>query len=149
MHLSNIAVFLLLPASSAFTTKQRFVNHHRSLSPSSSTTTTLGVSVVSEFLSQSHAQNGTASDKDILLATFETESPQSVGVQALSIQTTTTAADYKQPNKKKKRSRKPKRKHNYAELEDFLKEIPDLDFYTLHSSAVSHLYFDMPINDIT
>jgi hypothetical protein len=42
-----------------------------------------------------------------------------------------------------------KRKHNYSDLKSTLKEDIDVKQFSLHSSAVTHLYVDMPINDIT
>ena len=59
----------------------------------------------------------------------------------------------KQEQQQQKRKRliknKNHRRHDFEKRETFLKEQPDLDFYTLHSSAVSHLHKDMPIDDIT
>jgi hypothetical protein len=93
--------------------------------------TSLGVSVVSELI-----LNKEDSNKKVL-STFETETPESVGMKGPGIQ-----------EPKTKQTRRKKRKHNYSQQKKFLKEEPDLDFYTLHSSAVSHLYKDIPINDI-
>lgn len=93
----------------------------------------LSVSVVSEFLTKD----------EIIEDAFETESPESVGMK--DITTTTTGLP---KSRKAKRRNKAKRKHNFAATQEFRKEKPDTDFYTLHSSAVSHLQKDMPINDI-
>lgn len=79
-----------------------------------------------------------------VLNVFETETPESVGMKGVGIQSTNPATT---PKRRSNRTRS-KRKHNYAQQNRFLKEVPDLDFYTLHSSAVDHLYKDMPINDI-
>lgn len=106
--------------------------------------TALGVSVARDFLESTHKGNnnnnnneGTHSATDAaLMKAFETQSPESFGLDGPGIATT-------------RQSNKNHRRHNFKELAAFLKEDPDLDFYTLHSSAVSHLHKDMPINDIT
>ena len=141
MQLSTHTIAYLLLGLSRSTAFTRPAPH---VQPSCHSSSALHVSVVSEFLaSQSNATSSS------IRATFETESPESVGVKAPGIESSSENEDEKkQKRKKNKKKSKPKRKHNYSELESFLKEIPDLDFYTLHSSAVSHLYLDMPINDI-
>jgi hypothetical protein len=100
----------------------------QSIHPTS--TSALHVSVVSGFLTKDEA------DAKITHA-FETETPASVGMQEIT-----------SPPKSKKGKRRNKRKHNFAATQEFREEKPDTDFYTLHSSAVSHLQKDMPINDI-
>jgi hypothetical protein len=137
IQLKNIA--LLLASATAFTPRT-FQQQ-----PS---TSSLGVSVVSEFIASQAKQQASSTSKSAnddderIQSAFETESPEFFGV--MDTDTETTAEEMEEGRKK----RKPKRKHNYSDLESFLKEVPDLDFYTLHSSAVSHLYIDMPINDI-
>jgi hypothetical protein len=97
----------------------------------SRTTTSLSVSVVSDVIKKN--QYNDASSKQLLDA-FETQTPESVGMGEDVVET--------------KRNSNKKRRHNFKQQETFLKAEPDLDFYTLHSSAVSHLTKDMPINDI-
>jgi hypothetical protein len=97
----------------------------------------LHVSVVSDFLKTNKASSNPAALKDV----FERETPKSVGMEDEGIVQKKTEGRRRNHNKK--------RKHNFAKKETFLKAEPDLDFYTLHSSAVSHLQKDMPINDIT
>jgi hypothetical protein len=99
----------------------------------------LHVSVVSDFLLN---VNKASSDTAALKNVFERETPKSVGLVDKGIVEKKTTKTWRRNHNKK-------RKHNFAKQEAFLKEEPDLDFYTLHSSAVSHLQKDMPINDIT
>mmetsp|Transcript_128071 Transcript_128071/g.370678 ORF Transcript_128071/g.370678 Transcript_128071/m.370678 type:complete len:368 (+) Transcript_128071:33-1136(+) len=105
--------------------------------------TALHVSVVRDLINKKVA---TPFDNDALLReAFETQTPQSVGVDAPGIQ------GYS-PVKEERRSRRKnaggkRRKHNYRQ-QAHLHEEPDLDFFTLHSSAISHLHEDMPVKDI-
>eukprot|EP00980_Cylindrotheca_fusiformis_P021328 scaffold8212_cov93-Cylindrotheca_fusiformis.AAC.8 len=114
--------------------------HHASVSSSTKPTLALHVSVVSQFLTKEEAASKIAD-------TFETETPESVGMAEItestesSTSTTTTTTN-------KRRRKAGKRKHNFAASQEFRKEKPDKDFYTLHSSAVSHLQKDMPVSDI-
>lgn len=98
---------------------------------SSSSSSSLHVSVVSSILKNEVTKRVTE--------VFETESPESAGLSDPS-EFNANGQLYK-----KKRNR---RKHNFAATKKFRHEQPDTDFYTLHSSAVSHLEKDMPINDI-
>lgn len=131
--LKNVTLLLLAASGSSF------VPSHLKIHRQSSS---LDVSVVSEFLCQQTSQTISASEKDDadLLAAFEANTPESTGIKA-------PAADGQQvrPHRPNRRHRK----HNFAKQDSFLHEEPDLDFYTLHSSVVSHLYKDMPINDMT
>ena len=130
---------LLVSASYAFVPSNLMIQRGSS---------SLDVSVVSEFLSSSHhqQQHRKMSDADRLRAAFETNTPESVGVKQKD---SGAAVDKDASHHHHQRKNQKHRRHNYAEQEAILKEEPDLDFYTLHSSAVSHLYKDIPINDIT
>eukprot|EP00538_Stauroneis_constricta_P008911 CAMPEP_0119556390 /NCGR_PEP_ID=MMETSP1352-20130426/8372_1 /TAXON_ID=265584 /ORGANISM="Stauroneis constricta, Strain CCMP1120" /LENGTH=390 /DNA_ID=CAMNT_0007603351 /DNA_START=146 /DNA_END=1318 /DNA_ORIENTATION=+ len=153
--LSPIACSLsLLMASStttAFSPATSFGRHHNAVT--SPALGPLHVSVVSQFVSASVDERATAAENDEKLrSTFEKETPESVGMNDEGIQqklkpapVATTAASTKTRRRKQQRA---KRKHNYSTNADFLNQSPDLDFYTLHSSAVSHLHKDMPIDDI-
>ena len=136
----NVAYSLMLISAS-----NAFVPNNLKIVRESTSNTQLHVSVVSEFLSSSHQyqqQQQTISDADRLKAAFESNTPESVGVKKVSAEETPAGRQHQRKNRKH-------RKHNYAEQEAILKEEPDLAFYTLHSSAVSHLYKDISINDIT
>ena len=113
----------------------------------------LHVSVVSKFLkTTTQDDKARESQTQRLSKAFETETPDSVGV--------TEVTSYPQQHEKnnlagaaatastKKRRRRNRRKHNFSDKKKFLREKPDTDFYTLHSSAISHLHKNMPINDI-
>ena len=113
----------------------------------------LHVSVVSKFLkTTTQDDEARESQTQRLSKAFETETPDSVGV--------TEVTSYPQQHGKnhlaaaaatastKKRRRRNRRKHNFSDKKKFLREKPDTDFYTLHSSAISHLHKNMPINDI-
>ena len=114
----------------------------------------LHVSVVSKFLkTTTQDDEARESQTQRLSKAFETETPDSVGV--------TEVTSYPQQHEKnnlagaaaaaasiKKRRRRNRRKHNFSDKKKFLREKPDTDFYTLHSSAISHLHKNMPINDI-
>jgi hypothetical protein len=126
---STACSLMMVSVSLAFTPNNLASFQQRSSSSSSSS---LGVSVVSEYLASPKIMEDAAR----LKAAFETQTPESVGVKAAGIE--------QQP-----RRRRNHRRHDYSNQESFLKEEPDLDFYTLHSSVVSHLYQDMPINDLT
>jgi hypothetical protein len=97
-------------------------------------TSALHVSVVSNFLTKDEAEQK-------LKQAFEDHTPESVGVQEIA-----DGSPESHSTRGRKRSRR--RNHNYSEKTKFLQEKPDTDFYTLHSSAVSHLQRDTPINDI-
>ena len=121
----TLALSLLLTASSSAFAPAAF---------SRSSKTSLDVSVVTEFVKSTTEDANTKQLRDA----FETQSPESVGVVAPGIQ----------KKAKRRNGKKKTRKQKYDEHKQFLHEKPDLDFYTLHSSAVSHLEKDMPINDI-
>ena len=99
----------------------------------------LHISVVGQLLTEKEAASRIAK-------AFETQTPESVGVKVPGI---TQEASPPKINKKRKQKRgKNRRRHDFRERKEVLQEEPDLAFYTLHSNAVSHLYKDMPINDI-
>lgn len=105
--------------------------------------TALHVSVVSSFITKDEAESK-------INNVFETQTPESVGVSKLS---TTGFSEFAKEEKNaaftsKKKKGRNRRKHNYSVNYKFRHEQMDTDFYTLHSSAVSHLHKDMPINDI-
>ena len=113
----------------------------------------LSVSVVSKFLTKEEAETK-------INDTFENQTPDSVGINDITAAATSTTENDQQQQQEasssssssqilsKRGRRRNRRKHNYSQQRKFLKEKPDLDFYTLHSSAVSHLERDTPINDI-
>mmetsp|Transcript_18801 Transcript_18801/g.37913 ORF Transcript_18801/g.37913 Transcript_18801/m.37913 type:complete len:364 (+) Transcript_18801:59-1150(+) len=78
-----------------------------------------------------------------LLEAFETLTPEAVGVRGPGFQSLSS----EEPIRRSRRRNNRRRKHNFQQ-QAHLKADPDLDFFTLHSSAVSHLHKDMPINDI-
>lgn len=118
----------------------------------------LHVSAVRELINKraaARSTTGTGTQKPIIddtaalvLEAFETQTPESVGVKGPGIQSSSSSsvpeALVKEPRRKSSRNR---RKHNFQQ-QAHLQETPDLDFFTLHSSAVSHLQKDMPVNDI-
>lgn len=108
-----------------------------SASAAQSSNTALHVSVVSYFLTREEAEKKIAN-------VFEFETPESVGIA----QVTKKSSNNKNKRRNKARSNN-RRKHNYSANQAFRHQQPDTDFYTLHSSAVSHLQKDMPIQDIT
>lgn len=112
--------------------------------PSSSA---LQVSFSTEELGSGEQVDPETATRTAIQSVFEVETPHSVGVVKNGDNETTKSPNKK--NKKKKSKGKKRRKHDYSKREEFLNEQPDLDFYTLHSSAVSHLHLDMPMNDIT
>lgn len=83
-----------------------------------------------------------ADNKDLLQDAFESQTPESVGVAGPEL-----VEKKKSKTSSKKKKQKKRRKHNFGQLKH-LQEDPDLDFFTLHSAAVSHLHKDMPVNDI-
>ena len=99
----------------------------------------LHISVVGKLLTEKEATSR-------IKSTFETQTPESVGVKAPGV--TEPSPSKKHNKRRKQRNRRNRRRHDFASRKEILKEEPDLDFYTLHSNAVSHLYKDMPINDI-
>jgi hypothetical protein len=100
---------------------------------SSSSPSALHVSSVKRLFTKEEAEKKIAFN-------FETETPQSTGADTSSVTTT--------DNNRSNRGRKQRRKHDFNKRTQMLQEEPDLDFYTLHSSAVSNLSKDMPIDDI-
>ena len=114
--------------------------------PSSSSNTALHVSVVSSFLTKEEADHK-------ITNMFETETPESVGMDEVTKSKTklfdNSNDDSVATTKSSKSRRRNRRKHNFSANKEFRHEQPDTDFYTLHSSAVSHLQKDMPIQDIT
>ena len=104
------------------------------------TTSTLHVSVVKKFLTNEEAESK-------INNAFETQTPDSVGINKITNSSDETKV-LAETSSSKRRRRRNRRKHNFSQKRKFLKEKPDLDFYTLHSSAISHLEKDMPINDI-
>lgn len=145
--MKTISLSLLLSSSAAFA-PSTFTTSRGTTTTTTDSTTSLGVSVVSQFVRK---QKKTDADTQKLLRTFETETPESVGVR-VEQQPANTIKIHKTENeaiaKRRRQSSRTKRKHNFKEQETFLKEEPDLAFYTLHSAGVSHLTKDMPINDI-
>jgi len=147
------AAFLAYAATTAegFTPSSLMHSSSASTQSLSSGTTALHVSVVSSFLTREEADSKVAN-------VFETETPHSVGVEQVtgatgssSSKTMTVSPHQQDPNnatQSRRRRRRNRRKHNFGANEEFRHEQPDTDFYTLHSSAVSHLQKDMPINDI-
>jgi len=110
--------------------------------PSYRVNTALQISVVSSFITKDEAECK-------INNVFETQTPESVGVSKLSTGSSELTKDGKEAGStSKKRNNRNRRKHNYSVDHKFRHEQPDTDFYTLHSSAVSHLQKDMPINDI-
>lgn len=101
--------------------------------------TALHVSVVRDLINKKTTQS---INDDALLKAFETLTPEMVGVKGPGIQTFST-----EPTRKSRRKNNRRRKHNFQQ-QAHLQADPDLDFFTLHSSAVSHLHQDMAINDI-
>ena len=117
---------------------------------SSRSSSALHVSVVRDIITKrvasSISEQQQRSNEELLLEAFETLTPESVGMTGpglVSPQQHTVEEDTKKPKRNRRR-----RKHNYREQSHLLEEEPDLDFFTLHSSAVSHLHKDMPVNDI-
>jgi hypothetical protein len=90
--------------------------------------------VVSSFLTKDEADNKVTN-------VFETETPATVGVEQVT--------KSKRKSRRRNSNNNRRRKHNFSANPEFRHAQPDTDFYTLHSSAVSHLHKDMPINDIT
>jgi hypothetical protein len=80
-----------------------------------------------------------------LLEAFQTQTPESVGIKGAGIQTSTPVEEL--TTRTRRRTNQKRRKHNFRQ-QAHLQEDPDLDFFTLHSSAVSNLYKDIPVNDI-
>jgi len=78
-----------------------------------------------------------------LLEAFETQTPESVGVKGPGLKSVFS----EEPTRRSRRKNNRRRKHNFQQRAHLRAE-PDFDFFTLHSSAVSHLHKDMPINDI-
>ena len=118
----------------------------------------LHVSVVRDII-RSQKGSGPAtegkSNDHLVWEMFETETPESVGVMGPGIISSSPSPQQLEESLSKKSRRHPhktsnrrRRKHNYQEQKSHLQEEPDLDFLTLHSSAVSHLQRDTPVNDI-
>jgi hypothetical protein len=106
----------------------------------------LHVSVVRDLINKKVSEPSAKQKNDQLVwEMFETNTPETVGVKGPGIQSFSPIEEAsKKPKRKVNRRR---RKHNYRE-QSHLQEEPDLDFLTLHSSAVSHLQKDTPVNDI-
>ncbi len=81
-------------------------------------------------------------NENALLEAFETQTPESVGVRGPGLQSSPDESTRRAQRKSNRR-----RKHNFQQ-QAHLQAEPDLDFFTLHSSAVSHLHKDMQVNDI-
>jgi len=84
---------------------------------------------------------------DLVWEMFETQTPETVGMKGPGIQSSSQIEDATEVSKSKRKTNRRRRKHNYSS-QSHLQEQPDLDFLTLHSSAVSHLQRDTPVNDI-
>ena len=82
-----------------------------------------------------------------LLEAFETMTPESVGVKGPEIQSFSPDGKDVTTKRSRRKNHQKRRKHNFQQR-PLLQEKPDLDFFTLHSSAVSNLHKDMPLNDI-
>lgn len=108
---------------------------------SSSSSSSLHVSVVSSILKDEATKRFT----DV----FETESPESAGLTEVTKNKSSSDPSEFNANGQHYKKKRNRRKHNFSATKKFRHEQPDTDFYTLHSSAVSHLEKDMPMNDIT
>ncbi|CAJ1935154.1 unnamed protein product [Cylindrotheca closterium] len=120
-------------------------HHHHHSTVSSRTNSALHVSVVSSFLTKEEADSKVAN-------VFERETPSSVGVEQVTKQQQQQQQqprDTTKNNRRRRNKNNRRRKHNFSANPEFRHAQPDTDFYTLHSSAVSHLHKDMPMNDIT
>ena len=123
----------------------------------------LHVSVVRDIIRSQTKGSGPSStaagkrNDHLVWEMFETETPETVGVVGPGILTPPPSPpreegmskkSSKRPATQHKSSHRRRRKHNYQAQQSRLQEEPDLDFLTLHSSAVSHLQRDTPVNDI-
>ena len=124
----------------------------------------LHVSVVRDIIRSQTKGSGPSStagkrNDHLVWEMFETETPETVGVVGPGILTPPSPSpppreegmskkSSKRPAAQHKSSHRRRRKHNYQAQQSRLQEEPDLDFLTLHSSAVSHLQRDTPVNDI-
>ena len=106
--------------------------------------TALHVSMVRDLINQKVTSTVNDDDAKVLVA-FETQTPESVGMKGPGIQSSSNTDSMNRRSKTS--SNRRRRKHNFRQ-QSHLQEEPDLDFFTLHSSVVSHLYKDMPVNDI-
>jgi hypothetical protein len=112
----------------------------------------LHVSVVRDLINKKVPAAGSSTPKNdeafLLWESFETQTPESVGMKGPGIQSSSSIREQSIITKvKRKTNSRKRRKHNFRE-QTHLQEKPDLDFLTLHSSAVSHLQRDTPVNDI-
>ena len=133
----SLACYLTLSLYSVTTSTEAFTPVGFTGTPRFSSS--LHISVVGKLLTEKETASRIA-------RAFETQTPESVGVKAPGI--TQEANPSKNTKKRRQKQGKNRRRHDFRERKEVLQEEPDLAFYTLHSNAVSHLYKDMPINDI-
>lgn len=139
-----ISLSLLLSSSVAFAPTA----FTRLKTDTTTTTTSLGVSVVSQFIKNKRTD---VDENQKMLRPFETETSVSIGVKQpanIKIHKTKNDSIVKRRRQSGTKTTKKRKKQNFKQQESFLKQEPDLDFYTLHSAGVSHLTKDMPVNDI-
>lgn len=140
MTLPRIFAFVFLLCVPVYAFAPSNISGWKATTTTTTTTSILHVSVVKKFLTNEEAESK-------INNAFETQTPDSVGINEITNSTDETKV-FAETSSSKRRRRRNRRKHNFSQKRKFLKEKPDLDFYTLHSSAISHLEKDMPINDI-
>lgn len=140
LTMKTAVLSFLLSSSCAAFSPASYGESTRSSRPNSA----LHVSVVRDLINKKVSEPSAKQNNDQLVwEMFETNTPETVGVKGPGIQSFSPIEE----TSKKRKVHGRRRKHNYRE-QSHLQEEPDLDFLTLHSSAVSHLQKDTPVNDI-